>query len=64
MKYSVEIASGGMIYLPRSTKIGSGDQKLFGGGDTHTDRHTHTHTHTEQGDLISLLSFLKIRKVS
>jgi hypothetical protein len=39
MKYAVEMGSGAMIYTPSLIKIGSGIQKLIGGGDpqTHTD---------------------------
>jgi hypothetical protein len=44
MKYAVEMGSGTTIYVPSSTKIGSGVRKL--GGDTHT--------HTQQSDLIRL----------
>jgi hypothetical protein len=44
MKYTVEMGSGAMIYIPSFIKIDSGIQKLMGeGGFTHT--HTHTHTH-------------------
>jgi hypothetical protein len=45
MEYAVEMSSGSMIYIPSFIKIGSGIQKLIGGGYTVT--HTHTHTHTE-----------------
>jgi hypothetical protein len=58
MKYVVEMGSGALIYIPSFIKIGSGIQKLFGGGgDSQTNR--------EQGDLISLLYFFffKLRKV-
>jgi hypothetical protein len=38
MKYAVEMGSGAMIYLSRFIKIGSGIQKLTGGGkQRHTD---------------------------
>jgi hypothetical protein len=37
MKYAVEMASGAMIYIPSSIKIGSGIQKLIK-GDTQTHR--------------------------
>jgi hypothetical protein len=30
MKTAVEMASGGMLYIPSFTKIGSGIQKLLG----------------------------------
>jgi hypothetical protein len=39
LKYAVEMASGGMIYIPSFIKIGSGIQKLIGG---YTYRHTQT----------------------
>jgi hypothetical protein len=35
MKYTIEMASGAMIYIPGFIQIGSGIQKLIG-GDTHT----------------------------
>jgi hypothetical protein len=61
MKYAVEMGSRAMIYIPSLIKIGSGVQILFGG--THAAHtHTDTQTHTEQGNLLSLLSYLKIRK--
>jgi hypothetical protein len=47
------MGSGAMIYVPSFIKIGSGIQKLMGGG--YTDR--------QQGDLISLLYFFNIWKV-
>jgi hypothetical protein len=34
MKYAVEMGSDAMIYIPSSIKIGSGIQKLIGGGFT------------------------------
>jgi hypothetical protein len=34
MKYAVELDSGVMIYIPVFINIGSGIQKLLGGGDT------------------------------
>jgi hypothetical protein len=55
--YAVEMGSGAVIHVSSFIKIGSGIQKLMGGGDT--QKHRHTHTHTEQGDLISLLLFLQ-----
>jgi hypothetical protein len=55
------MGSGAMIYVPSLIKIGSGIQKLMGGG-IHRHTHKQTHTHGEQRDLISLLHFLKIRK--
>jgi hypothetical protein len=36
-KYAVEMGSSAMMYIPSFIKIGSGIQKLFGGGVTHTD---------------------------
>jgi hypothetical protein len=47
MKYAIEMGSGPMIYIPNFTKIGSGNQKLMGGG----------FTDTQDGDLINLLIF-------
>jgi hypothetical protein len=38
MKYAVEMASVAMIYIPSFIKIGSGIQKLMGGGSGYTDR--------------------------
>jgi hypothetical protein len=38
MKYAVEMGSGAMIYIPSFIKIGSGIQKLIGGGGIY--RHT------------------------
>jgi hypothetical protein len=47
MKYTVEMGSGAMIYIPPSfIKIGSDLQKLIGHD---------SHTHTEQGNCMSLL---------
>jgi hypothetical protein len=37
MKYSVEMGSGAMIYIPSFLKIGSGIQKLIGEIHRHTD---------------------------
>jgi hypothetical protein len=36
MKYAAEMGSGAMIFIPSVIKIGSGIQKLIGGGDTQT----------------------------
>jgi hypothetical protein len=47
MKYAVEMASGGMTYIPSFINTGSGIQKLLGGGGT------------QQGDLISLHLFFQ-----
>jgi hypothetical protein len=33
MKYAVQMGSGAMIYIPSFIKIGSGIQKLMGGGE-------------------------------
>jgi hypothetical protein len=51
------MGSGAVIYeyLTSFIKIGSGIQRLMGGG--------YTDTHRQQCDLISLLYFLKLRKV-
>jgi hypothetical protein len=46
------MGSGAVIYVPSFIKIGSGIQKLIWG----------THTHRQQGDLINLVYFFKIRK--
>jgi hypothetical protein len=54
------MGSGALIYVTSFIKIGSGIQKLIGGG---IRRHTHIHTQRQQRDLISLLYFFKIRKV-
>jgi hypothetical protein len=51
MKHAAEMGSVSMIYIRNFIKIGSGIQKLM-----HTDTQKH-------GGLISLLSFLKIRKL-
>jgi hypothetical protein len=48
------MGSGAVIYVLSFIKIGSGVQKLMGG---------YTQTLGQQGDLISLLYFFKIRKV-
>jgi hypothetical protein len=43
MKYAIEMCSGSMVYMPCFIKIGSGIQKLMGGGgDTHKDTYTQT----------------------
>jgi hypothetical protein len=51
MKYAVERASGGMIYLLSFMKINSDVQKLLGG----THMQTHTHTHTPQKAVLAWL---------
>jgi hypothetical protein len=38
--YDVEMASGGMIYIPSLIKIDSDIQKMFGEGEGCTYRHT------------------------
>jgi hypothetical protein len=53
------MGSGAVINVPSLRKFGSGIQKLIGG---YTETQTHRHTHRQQGDLISLLLFFKIRK--
>jgi hypothetical protein len=53
MKYTVDMGSGGMIYIPISIKIGSGIQKLIGGGgftDTQTTCRSHEPTSGEQAE--------------
>jgi hypothetical protein len=42
MKYTVEMRSGAMIYIPSFIKIGSGIQKLIVGGYTGTLTQTQT----------------------
>jgi hypothetical protein len=37
MKYTVEMGSGAMIYIPSFIKIGSGIQKFIEGIHRHTD---------------------------
>jgi hypothetical protein len=46
MKYAAEMGSSAMIYIPSFIKIGSGIQKLRGGGftDTQTSRKSHKAT--------------------
>jgi hypothetical protein len=46
MKYTIEMGSGAMIYVPSFIKIGTGTQKLIGG---YADR--------QHADIISLLLF-------
>jgi hypothetical protein len=50
MKYTLEIGSGAMIYIPCFTKTGSGVQKLM--------REIHRH----QYDLVSQLLFFQIKE--
>jgi hypothetical protein len=54
MKYTAEMGSGSMIYIPSFIKIGSGFQKLIG---------KESQTNRQHGDLTNpLLFFFKIRK--
>jgi hypothetical protein len=46
MKYAVEMGSGAMIYIPGFIKIGSGIQKLIGGGFTDTQTACRSHKPT------------------
>jgi hypothetical protein len=55
MKYAVETGSGTMIWICRFIKIGSTTQHLI--------ERKLIQTHKQQGDLISLLLFFKIREV-
>jgi hypothetical protein len=48
-KYAVEMGSGAMTYIPSFIKIGSGTQKLMGGGDSQM--------HRQHDDFISPLLF-------
>jgi hypothetical protein len=52
MKYGTEMGSGAMLQVPNFIQIGSGLRNLMGG----------IHRQTQDGDLISLLLFFKIRK--
>jgi hypothetical protein len=52
MKYSVEMGSGAVIYIPSFIKTGSGIQKLIGG-----------RIHRQQRDLISLLAFSQNKEI-
>jgi hypothetical protein len=53
MKYTMEMGSGAVIYIPSFIKIGSGIQKLIRGD---------IQTHRQHGDRKSQLWFFKIRK--
>jgi hypothetical protein len=53
MKYTVDMGSGAMICVPSLIKICLDVQKLVMG----------IQTHRQHGDLLSLLLFLRIRKV-
>jgi hypothetical protein len=52
MKYIIEMGSGAIIYIPSFIKIGSGIQKLIGGGGIHR----------QHGDCLSLLLFFQNKK--
>jgi hypothetical protein len=52
MKYATEMGSGAIIYIPSFIKLGSGIQKLIGGGGD-------TLTQWQLGDLINLLLFFQ-----
>jgi hypothetical protein len=52
MNYAVDMGSDAMMYAPNFIKIGSGIQKLMGGGIL-------IQTRREQGDLISPLVFFQ-----
>jgi hypothetical protein len=52
MNYAAEMGSGAKIYIPGFIKVGSGIQKLMGGGGV---------THTQEGDHSSLHLF-KVEK--
>jgi hypothetical protein len=56
MKYTVEMASGGMTYIPSFIKIGSGFQTLLG-RDAYADRHTPATKSSHKP------TFFRIRKV-
>jgi hypothetical protein len=56
MKYTVEMGSSAVIYIPNFIKTGSAIQKLVGGGGD-------TQRHRQHDDHISLPLFFKIRKV-
>jgi hypothetical protein len=51
MKHAAKMDSGTMIYISIFIKIGSSNQKLFGGGGTHAS------TYRQQDDFISLVLF-------
>jgi hypothetical protein len=50
MHCTIEMDSGGMIYIPSIMKIGSAIQKLIRGN---------MHTHRQEGDLIRLFLFFE-----
>jgi hypothetical protein len=45
MKYAIEMDSGAMIYILNFIKIGSGIQKLIGGGFTDIQAGWNSHTY-------------------
>jgi hypothetical protein len=56
MKYAVEMGSGAIIYIPSFIKIGSGIQKLMGGGSltgTQTAWRSHKPTLGKQANRVS-----------
>jgi hypothetical protein len=55
MKYDIEMASVGVIYIPSFAKIGLGVRKLLAG--------IHVHTHTQQNDLYTRNLIFETRKV-
>jgi hypothetical protein len=57
------MGSGAVIYVPSFIKIDSGAQKLIGGYTDTQTTNKHTHTHGQQRGLISLLYFIKRKKV-
>jgi hypothetical protein len=61
MKHAVETGAGVMICIPSFIKIGSGIQKLMGGGG---HRHTNTQTARLSHTPFLFFIFFKIRKVS
>jgi hypothetical protein len=56
MKYTIEMGSGVMMYIPNFIKIGSEIQKVNGG-------YTDIQRCRQHGDHINLLFFFKMRKV-
>jgi hypothetical protein len=54
MKYIVEMGSGATIYIPSFIKIGSGIQKLMGGGGG-------SQSHRQHGGHISLLQESRLK---
>jgi hypothetical protein len=54
MKYAAEMGSGVIIYIPSFINTGSGIQKLMG---------KDSQRHRQNGDLINVFYFLKVRKL-